>query len=105
MSIEEIKQVAGNVEAPPEVVPTPVDQTPSVNIPLTDEQKLILRTYQSRLAILAKQKSEIDVQVAKLEGRYRSEHISHPAVWSGLDAVPRYPGPECREDGGSCKTG
>ena len=53
------------VEAP-EVVP--VDQTPTVNIPLTDGQKLTLRTYQSRLTTLAKQKSEIDVQVAKIEG-------------------------------------
>jgi len=41
---------------------------PPVNIPLTDSQKLTLRTYQSRLATLAKQKSEIDVQVAKIEG-------------------------------------
>ena len=41
---------------------------PTVNIPLTDSQKLILRTYQSRLTTLAKQKSEIDVQVAKIEG-------------------------------------
>ena len=42
--------------------------TPLVNIPLTDGQKLTLRTYQSRLTTLAKQKSEIDVQVAKIEG-------------------------------------
>jgi hypothetical protein len=41
---------------------------PTVNIPLTDGQKLTLRTYQSRLTTLAKQKSEIDVQVAKIEG-------------------------------------
>ena len=54
------------VEAPE--VPVPVDQTPTVNIPLTDGQKLILRTYQSRLTGLAKQKSDIDVQVAKIEG-------------------------------------
>jgi hypothetical protein len=42
--------------------------TSAVNIPLTDGQKLTLRTYQSRLTTLAKQKSEIDVQVAKIEG-------------------------------------
>ena len=40
----------------------------TVNIPLTDSQKLLLRTYQSRLTTLAKQKSEIDVQAAKIEG-------------------------------------
>jgi hypothetical protein len=53
------------VETPevPEVQPEP-----TVNIPLTDGQKLTLRTYQSRLTTLAKQKSEIDVQVAKIEG-------------------------------------
>jgi len=66
MNLEEVKQVGGNVA--PEVIPVPVDQTPTVNIPLTDGQKLTLRTYQSRLTTLAKQKSEIDVQVAKIEG-------------------------------------
>ena len=50
----------------PEVPEVPEVQT--VNIPLTDSQKLILRTYQSRLTGLARQKSEIDVQVAKIEG-------------------------------------
>jgi hypothetical protein len=38
------------------------------NIPLNDSQKLVLRTYQSRLTTLAKQKADIDVQVARIEG-------------------------------------
>ena len=67
MSLEEVKQVAGNVEAP-EVVPVPVDQTPTVNIPLTSDQKYLMRSYQNKLNLLAKQKSEIDVQVARVEG-------------------------------------
>ena len=41
---------------------------PTVNIPLTDGQKLLLRSYQNKLNLLAKQKSEIDVQVARVEG-------------------------------------
>ena len=41
---------------------------PTVNIPLTDSQKLLLRSYQNKLNLLAKQKSEIDVQVARVEG-------------------------------------
>ena len=49
-------------------VVAPVDTTPTVNIPLTDGQKLIFRTYQSRLTTLAKQKSDIDVQIARIEG-------------------------------------
>ena len=43
-------------------------QTRLVNIPLTDGQKLLLRSYQNNLNLLAKQKSEIDVQVARVEG-------------------------------------
>ena len=39
-----------------------------VNVPLTDAQKLLLRSYQNKLNLLAKQKSEIDVQVARVEG-------------------------------------
>ena len=42
--------------------------TPTVNVPLTDAQKLLLRSYQNKLNLLAKQKSEIDVQVARVEG-------------------------------------
>src|SRR5580698_11300831 len=64
MNLEEVKQVAGNVEASE----VGLVETPLVNIPLTDGQKLTLRTYQSRLTTLAKQKSEIDVQIAKIEG-------------------------------------
>jgi hypothetical protein len=40
----------------------------AVNVPLNDSQKLVLRTYQSRLATLAKQKGEIDIQIARIEG-------------------------------------
>ena len=40
----------------------------ATNIPLTDGQKLLLRSYQNKLNLLAKQKSEIDVQVARVEG-------------------------------------
>jgi hypothetical protein len=68
MSLEEVKQVAGNVEAPLEVVPMPVDTTPTVNIPLTGDQKYILRSYQNKLNLLAKQKGEIDVQIARVDG-------------------------------------
>jgi hypothetical protein len=57
------EDVQVEVSEVPEVQPEP-----TVNIPLTASQKLILRTYQSRLTTLAKQKSEIDVQVAKIEG-------------------------------------
>lgn len=42
--------------------------TERVNTPLTDAQKYLMRSYQNRLNILAKQKSEIDVQVARVEG-------------------------------------
>ena len=54
-----------------EVVPADVTESPvggTVNIPLTDGQKLLLRSYQNKLNLLAKQKSEIDVQVARVEG-------------------------------------
>ncbi len=44
------------------------EKTPEVNVPLTDAQKLLLRSYQNKLNLLAKQKSEIDVQVARVEG-------------------------------------
>jgi len=44
------------------------EKTPEVNVPLTDGQKLLLRSYQNKLNLLAKQKSEIDVQVARVEG-------------------------------------
>ena len=47
---------------------TVVHSTPTVNVPLTDAQKLLLRSYQNKLNLLAKQKSDIDVQVARVEG-------------------------------------
>jgi hypothetical protein len=55
----------GGVASATEIV---VHSTPTVNIPLTDGQKLLMRSYQNKLNLLAKQKSEIDVQVARVEG-------------------------------------
>ena len=55
----------------PEVPEVPEEQPAgdaATNIPLTDGQKLLLRSYQNKLNLLAKQKSEIDVQVARVEG-------------------------------------
>jgi hypothetical protein len=46
----------------------PVQNGNPVNVPLTDSQKYLLRSYQNKLNLLAKQKSEIDVQVARVEG-------------------------------------
>ena len=40
----------------------------ATNVPLTDAQKYLMRSYQNKLNLLAKQKSEIDVQVARVEG-------------------------------------
>ena len=60
MSMEELQVVqvgAGTDEVPEQV-----------NVPLTDAQKYLLRSYQNKLNLLAKQKSEIDVQVARVEG-------------------------------------
>jgi hypothetical protein len=75
MSMEELQIGAGTpreltdaTDAAPVVAPVVVDPTPTVNIPLTDGQKLLLRSYQNRLTTLAKQKSDIDVQVARVEG-------------------------------------
>jgi hypothetical protein len=45
-----------------------VQPEPTVNIPLTSDQKYLMRSYQNKLNLLAKQKSEIDVQVARVEG-------------------------------------
>jgi hypothetical protein len=76
MSMEELQAGAGTpkeftdaTDAAP-VVP-PQEQSANavpVNVPLTDAQKLLLRSYQNKLNLLAKQKSEIDVQVARVEG-------------------------------------
>jgi len=51
----------------PEVAPA-VQNGSQVNIPLTGDQKYLMRSYQNKLNLLAKQKSEIDVQVARVEG-------------------------------------
>ena len=76
MSMEELpvgaatpKELTDAADAAPVVAPEETDAaTPDVNVPLNDSQKLILRTYQSRLATLRGQKGEIDVQIARLEG-------------------------------------
>jgi hypothetical protein len=75
LSENEVGAAIGDIQTPPPydtgyraAQETPVQNGSQRNIPLTDSQKLTLRTYQSRLTTLAKQKSEIDVQVAKIEG-------------------------------------
>ena len=80
---------------------TPRDST-RVNIPLTDAQKLLLRSYQNKLNLLAKQKSEIDVQVARVEGamqldmmKIARENNIDPAKFGfneNLDIIPVQPG-------------
>ena len=73
MSMEELQIGAGTpkeltdaTDAAPVVPPQEVPE--QVNVPLTDAQKYLLRSYQNKLNLLAKQKSEIDVQVARVEG-------------------------------------
>ena len=44
------------------------EASPTVNIPLTGDQKFLLRSIQTRLANFAKAKLELDVQVARFEG-------------------------------------
>ena len=79
MSMEELQTGAGTpkeltdaTDAAPVVPPSQPEysgqKTPAVNIPLTDAQKYLMRSYQNKLNLLAKQKSEIDVQVARVEG-------------------------------------
>jgi len=76
MSMEELQIGAGTskkltdaTDAAPVVPPQEqsADSIP-VNVPLTDAQKYLMRSYQNKLNLLAKQKSEIDVQVARVEG-------------------------------------
>ena len=62
----EVGATIGDIQTPPPQDTMPV-QSP-VNVPLTDAQKYLLRSYQNKLNLLAKQKSEIDVQVARVEG-------------------------------------
>ena len=74
----------------------------TVNITLTDGQKLLLRSYQNKLNLLAKQKSEIDVQVARVEGamqldmmKIARENNIDPAKFGfneNLDIIPVQPG-------------
>lgn len=70
MSMEELQVGAGTVSeaGQPAQVTAVQNENAAVNIPLTDGQKLLLRSYQNKLNLLAKQKSEIDVQVARVEG-------------------------------------
>ena len=77
---------------------------PTVNIPLTDGQKLLLRSYQNKLNLLAKQKSEIDVQVARVEGamqldmmKIATENNIDPAKFGfseNLDIIPAVQPPQ-----------
>ena len=62
MSMEELQVGAGTPKELTDEVPE------QVNVPLTDAQKYLMRSYQNKLNLLAKQKSEIDVQVARVEG-------------------------------------
>ena len=75
LSENEVGAAIGDIQTPPPydtgyraAQETAVQNGSQRNLPLTDSQKLTLRTYQSRLTTLAKQKSEIDVQAAKIEG-------------------------------------
>ena len=80
MSMEELQigartpeDLTGATDAAPAVPPQdqPAGDAPTIaatNVPLTDTQKYLLRSYQNKLNLLAKQKSEIDVQVARVEG-------------------------------------
>ena len=78
MIMEELQVGAGTpkeftdaTDAAPVVPPQEqyADEVPEqVNVPLTDAQKYLMRSYQNKLNLLAKQKSEIDVQVARVEG-------------------------------------
>ena len=79
------------------------EKTPDVNVPLTDAQKYLMRSYQNRLNLLAKQKSEIDVQVARVEGamqldmmKVARENNIDPSKFGfneNLDIIPANPQP------------
>ena len=56
------KELTNATDAAPFVTAVPV------NVPLTDAQKYLMRSYQNKLNLLAKQKGEIDVQIARVEG-------------------------------------
>ena len=68
LSESEVGATIGDIQTPPPQDTMPVQNGSPVNVPLTDAQKLLLRSYQNKLNLLAKQKSEIDVQVARVEG-------------------------------------
>jgi hypothetical protein len=71
LDVDEVSETTPGVEP----VVALVDTTPTANIPLTDGQKLLLRSYQNKLTTLAKQKSDIDVQVARVEGAMQVDMI------------------------------
>ena len=68
LSESEVGATIRDIQTPPPQDTMPVKNGSPVNVPLTDSQKYLLRSYQNKLNLLAKQKSEIDVQVARVEG-------------------------------------
>jgi hypothetical protein len=106
MSMEELQIGAGTPkelteEAAPVVPPQEPAGNTATNAPLTDAQKYVLRSYQNKLNLLAKQKSEIDVQVARVEGamqldmmKIARENNIDPAKFGfneNLDIIPSQP--------------
>jgi hypothetical protein len=77
---------ANAVVATPVVLVEPPDQTPTINTPLSDSQKYLMRSYQNKLNFLAKQKSEIDVQVARVEGAMQVDMMKI-ALTNNIDPV------------------
>ena len=63
------------LDAPPieEVQPTP---PPAVNIPLTDAQKLSLKTMQVERITLEKNIADIQTQIARLDAMFHQELIN-----------------------------
>ncbi len=83
---------------------------PTVNIPLSGDQKFVLRSIQTRLANFAKAKLELDVQIARFEGILQLEmmKMAHSnaidmdkfALSDTLDIVPKPPEPKQNPFGG-----
>jgi hypothetical protein len=97
MSMEELQVGAATpLAVTGEVVP---DVPAIVNIPLSGDQKFLLRSIQTRLANFAKSKLELDVQVARFEGILQLEmmKIAHSnkinmetsSLNDTLDIVPK----------------
>jgi hypothetical protein len=98
------KELTDATDAAPVVPPQEqyADEVPEqVNVPLTDAQKYLMRSYQNKLNLLAKQKSEIDVQVARVEGAMQLDMMKiarekniDPAKFGfneNLDIIPLQP--------------